>query len=376
VTPTRGQGAQPPGPDSAELLRAAARADFEISDRMLETFRAQGLIPRPHRAGYRGRAPVWRYPPGTDRQLAALLGWRQHTKDADLLKVLLWLDGFGIPATAVRDALTRQLRKMTQAIEQAISDQAEQLGLHPADDSARRQAVDALARTMAAKRGASPVPRRNRVRAGDRAHAVALLIRSFGLGETVDGTPAEGAAIERVLGISPNGRRRSIADTGPWLTGPAEDLFGAASITGLPHLLDAVAGASEADLAAARQTVVALFRHLPVMARMIGVMFGDDNYTGLAGAGQIDQHPETVVYIVPTVIAMLKAGWNENLDAVTSALQPVPELVAQAQRILDMPAATIEANLAGQPADVRERAQRLIDAAIEGKFDPEVSSSS
>ena len=105
------------------------------------------------------------------------------------------------------------------------------------------------------------------------------------------------------------------------------------------------------------------------MVRMIGAMFGDDNHAGLAAMGQIDQHPEFALYIVPMVLAMLRAGWNENLDAITSALRPVPELASQAQRILDIPAKTIEANLAGKPAGVRERTQRLIDAAIEGQFD-------
>lgn len=41
-------------------------------------------------------------------------------------------------------------------------------------------------------------------------------------------------------------------------------------------------------------------------------MFGDDNYIGLAGLGQLDQQPEFVIYLVPMVIAMLKAGWKEN----------------------------------------------------------------
>jgi hypothetical protein len=74
-------------------------------------------------------------------------------------------------------------------------------------------------------------------------------------------------------------------------------------------------------------------------------------------------------YILATVIAILRAGWDENLGTVTSALRQFPELAAQAQRILDMPAAAIEANLAGQPAGVRERARRFIGAAVEGQFD-------
>src|ERR1700677_2575376 len=92
--------AAPEGLQSVDLLAAAGQAGTGVSDRMLETFRAQGLMPRPRRVGYRGRAPIWRYPPGADRQLLALLGWREHTKDPDVLQVLLWLDGFPISAAA------------------------------------------------------------------------------------------------------------------------------------------------------------------------------------------------------------------------------------------------------------------------------------
>ncbi len=307
--------------------------------------------------------------PGTERQLVALLRLRQHSKDPDLLKVLLWLDGFATPNGAVREALLRGLHAMTRVIEREIDQRARRLGLDSADGSARSRAMNELARTAAAKRGTTPVPRHSRVRASDRARAVSLVIRLFGLGEKIETTAQDAALVERVLGMAPNGRRQSIDGTGPWLTGPAEDLFSVAEITAIPNLAAVVADASEAELATARQIVITLFRHLPLMVRMTAAMFGDDNYTGLAGLSQLDQHPEAVIYLVPMVIGMLRAGWAENLEAVTSALRPFPELAAQAQRILGMPVATVEANLAGKPAEVRERAHRLIDAAIEGQFD-------
>ena len=369
MMPPQAPGAQTAEPDTAALLQAAAQAGSPITGRMLETFRADGLIPHPHRAGYRGRAPVWRYPSGTELQLVALLRWRRRSKDPDLLKVLLWLDGFAIAPSAVRTALAHQLQIMADAMEREISQHARRLGLDPADGTARSRAIDALGQTIAAKRGTTPLPRRSRVAAQDRDRAVTLMIRTFGLGETLHGTAEDAAVVERVLGLAPNGRRNTIADTGPWMTGPAEDLLDAAGIVGLPHLLAAVNDASDADLMAARQTVAALFRHLPLMIRMLGAMFGDDNYTGLAGMRQIDQHPESLTYIVPLVIAMLKAGWKENLDAVTAALSPFPDLAERAQHLLDLPSATLTANLAEQPTVARERVQRIIDAAIEGQFD-------
>ena len=366
--PPQAPGTQTPEPDTAALLQAAEQAGSPITGRLLETFRADGLIPHPHRAGYRGRAPVWRYPCGTELQLVALLRWRHRSKDPDLLKVLLWLDGFAIAPAAVRTALAHQLQVMAESMEQEITRHARRLGLDPADGAARSQAIDALSQTIAAKRGATPLPRRSRVAAQDRTRAVTLMIRTFGLGETVQGTAEDAAVVERVLGLTPNGRRNAIADAGPWLTGPAEDLLDAAGIVGLPHLLTAVNDASDAHLTAARQTVAVLFRHLPLMIRMLGAISGDENYTGLAGLRQIDQHPESLTYIVPLVIAMLKAGWKENLDAVTAALSPFPDLAERAQHLLDLPSATLTANLAGKPEETRERVHRIINAAIEGQF--------
>jgi hypothetical protein len=195
------------------------------------------------------------------------------------------------------------------------------------------------------------------------------MIRLFGLGEKTETTSQDAALVERVLGIAPNGRRQAIDGTGPWLAGPAEDLFRGAEIVALPSLVQALTSASEAQFATARQIAVIMFRHLPLMARMLGAVSGDENYAGLAGLSQLDQHPETVIYLIPMVIARLRAGWAENLEAVVSALRPFPDLADKAQHILDKPAATVEANLAGEPAEVRERARRLINAAIEGQLD-------
>jgi hypothetical protein len=374
VTPEPAAPAEPDEPDSAALRLAAVHAGSEISDRMLETFRSQELIPRPRRVGYRGHAPEWRYPSGTERQLIALLRWRRHTKDAGLLKILLWLDGHEIPASGVRDAIAGQLRSMAEAMEHEITLQMRRLGLDSANDSDRLRAIEALATSMAAKRGTSPIPRYGRMRADERAHAVALMIRLFGLGETIEGTAAEAQAIERVLGMTPNGRHRTIGDTGPWLTGPAEDMFTSVDVAGLPRLIEVISDASDNELATARQHSVALFRYLPLMARMIEALSDDPNYTGLASLSQLEQHPELSIYIVPLVISMLRAGWNESLGAISSALQPMPQLAEQAQRILDMPTATIHANLANQPPEVREGAQRIINAAIAGKFDIDTTS--
>lgn len=354
--------------DSQALLDAAAQAGIPVSERMLETFRHKGLIPRPRRAGYRGRTPLWSYPPGADAQLVRLLRWRGHTRDTGVLKVLLWLDGFPIPAGDVRAALLNHLRQATRTIEQMINSRAQKLGLDPADPEARTAAIEELARTMAAKRGATPIPRRGRVRAADRSHALAMLVRTIGLGESVDGTPAEGETVERVLGIAPNGRRYSPDGAGPWLTGPAEDLFGTAGIVGFPSMLKTLEDASDDSLRNARQTVNALFRYLPLAVRMMDTLAGQDNAAGLAAMEQVAENPESVMWMLPAVTAMLNAGWNDNLAAITRSLQQFPELAERAQALPDMPKDALDANLAGKPLHVRDRVERIVNAAIEGKF--------
>ena len=215
-------------------------------------------------------------------------------------------------------------------MEQAICQQARRLGLDPADDAARSQAIDALAKTLAAKRGTTPIPRRSRVRADDRAHAVALMIRVFGLGEAIDGTPAEAATVERVMGIAPNGRRNTIADSRAMANRAGRRPVRRRDHSGLPNLLNTVADATDADLATARQTVIAL---VPVPAPD-----GPHDRRHVRGRElhrarplQPDwtsiRNPSSSSF--PWCSPCCRAGWNENLDAVTSALRQTPEMAAQ-----------------------------------------------
>jgi hypothetical protein len=356
------------GLDTAALIAIATGAGYSISARMMEAFRADDLLSRPVRAGNRGRTPIWVYPDGADRQLLCLLGWRKHVKDPATLRVLLWLDGFPIDPTLVRDSLIHGLESILSVFEKAVADQAERQGLDPDQYDDRTEALRHLAGVFAAKRGPGALPRRARVRAADRSHAVELVLRLFAFGDEIATVPGEAETVERVLGLAPNGRSDRVGDAGPWLTGPASDLFAAAEHLALPRTLDTVRASTAAELETARGLVVVIFRYLPLMARMIGVAFDDENYAGFAGFRELDQRPEFVMLLVPMVISMLRAGLQNGLETVVNALKPFPEITATAERILDMPAKDIDANLAGKPADVQQAAQRLVQAALDGQF--------
>ena len=159
---------------------------------------------------------------------------------------------------------------------------------------------------------------------------------------------------------------------GPWLTGPAEALFDAAEIVALPKGLDAVRASTDDELEFARSIAAALLRYLPLMARLIGAVFDDENHAGFAGLSEFDRQPEFAMLLVPMVVSMLRAGWQENLQSVAAALEPMPHIADQAHRILGMPASTVRNNLSTQPTEVQQMANRLLDAALDGRLDSEL----
>ena len=65
---------------------------------------------------------------------------------------------------------------------------------------------------------------------------------------------------------------------------------------------------------------------------------------------------------------MFRAGWTENIVGITNVLGVAPELADGMQRILALPTQTLHHNLEGQPPETRERVQRFIDAATDGKL--------
>jgi hypothetical protein len=353
------------GMEGPELIRAAAEAGYTVSERTLEVLRFQGLVPGPVREGNRGRRPVWRYPFGAELQLISLLAWREHTKNPNVLSVLLWLNGFTIAPDTVRKAVSDWLTVTVQTLEREVEAEARRRGLDPV--AQRGEVVTFIASGVAGKRGPGAVPRRVRVTAAERSGAVEQMLRLFAFGETVEATEQDAAVVEKVLGVSP-GRRQRVNEAGPWLTGPALDLFDAAEVVALPKMVETMAQATDAELEAARPFVAGMFRILPLIARMIGAVFGD-NHAGMAGLGQLDDQPDIAVMMVPMFIGMIRAGWQENLEAVAAALGPIPELADSIKRILEMSSTEIAHNLQGQPAEVQRSAQRLIDAALDGRLD-------
>jgi len=107
---------------------------------------------------------------------------------------------------------------------------------------------------------------------------------------------------------------------------------------------------------------------MPIMVRFLDAATGRSNYIGLAGMQNLDREPERLPYLLLVIVAMFRAGWTENLHAVTEALGAAPELADSTQRILALPAKTLQDNLAGQTAETTAKIARLIDAATDGEL--------
>lgn len=281
--------------------------------------------------------------------------------------MLLWLDGFPIPLDTVRTALVESLQTSLSTINREITTQARQHGLDAETD--RNEALNLTASALAAKRGPKAIPRRARVAASDRTNALQLMLRTFALGEQVEVTPEETITVERVLGTGPKDRRQSVSGASPWIPGPAEDLFTTANVASIPAALQATRDATETELETARTIVVALFRYLPLAARMMSALFDDKNYAGLGSLRHIDRDPEMVLLMLPRITSMLRARWHQQLHDLTVALSEMPKLAEQARAVIDQPAKVIEANLRHQPADIHRYARRIINAEINGDLD-------
>ncbi|MEU0721087.1 hypothetical protein ABZ498_28390 [Streptomyces lavendulocolor] len=359
--------AEPRALQRDDLLRAANSAGFSVSGRLLEEFRQDGLVPRPARVSNDGRRPVWIYPDGSDRQLVRLLCWRKHTKDVDVLRVLLWMECFPVALDVVRASVTAVLDGLLRAVERDLRAEASRQGL---DAVAEQDAVvSSIAATVAAKRCKNALPRPIRVPADQRATAVAHLLQIFALGEEPEVTEEEAETIEKVLGVSP-GRRQRVEDAGPWLTGAASALVGATDFLSLPRMAEAIADATDSEWAAARPVAAALFLQLPVVARALAATYGKDNFAGMGGLTALDGEPLMGVVLVAFALGARRSDWFGNVEALHYSLAPWPTLVGGMEQVLDMSQPELDRNVAVHGAEMRDRTHRIIKALVDGDLNP------
>ncbi len=356
---------QPDAPfiESAALVQIAKEARYHVTERMLETFRTQGLMPPLARVGNRGRSPIWASPLASEQQLLSLMRWREYTTDRDALLVLLWLGGNDINLELVRQAVLASLEKAEALIDDELRQRAQELGVDPESESGRDQAIDKMAAELARKKEMNTVlPRRAGGSHEERVAAIANMTKAF-LGNAPTGSESEAAALEATLGIS-KGRDHS-AGMPAWITGPASELFETLGEINLAVLRDATMDASPEEWEAARPVADALVRFLPVLFAMAKALAGEENPAGLGLLGGLGDRPESALLIVPLVIHMLRLQPSETRQ-VSAALGMTAALAPEMEKMLDVPEYRIQA----LPPAFAKRAGRLVDTYLDGELTP------
>ena len=352
--------------DSAWLIARAHDWGYpEVGVRTLQTFRSQGLLPRPTTVDHDGQKPINVYPEIAERQLASVLYWQKFNRNHDVLRVALWLDGYPVDLDLVRESIESRLVDLQLSADRVmaklapVAELADKLG-----------ALETLARRVVRQRR-YPIPMNSEARLADRVTAVKSLANMFLLGgEPLEDTEEHGQLIERAIGLTPSARTRRIPGYGPWLTGPATDLFAMARMLSLPALVEVSRTATEDELIQARTAAVAIFRYLPVMARAAAAVFGGSNPVGIRAVGLFDQQPQFAPWLVTIMIAANRNGLQDNLDQIVAPLTEVPARIAEARQLRRLSPQQIAENIARQPKRDRARIKRVVKAVQDGSLLP------
>jgi DNA-binding transcriptional MerR regulator len=306
--------------DTAALLAIATATDAKISERTLEFWRHEGLLPHADRTGQKGIRAVWTYPAETADQLRSLLRLRAATRDPNVLRAALWFEGYPLTTSRLRTSITGFLRSMQTALDKEL---AKLSSAASREDHAlgRWQAITELAHTVAAARSRR-TPRAGRQRLADRTRAFALL---FGLAldepAAVDQLDSDAAALERALGTD-RGRRFRPNSVEPWLTGaPSESWALFREVGSLPRLIEIAESATDAELEAARPLAQTLLFGISAFSQMTDALAGDRNAAGLAAFVAVSDDPVARALLPVFVISLMRSpALVDNLAAISSAL--------------------------------------------------------
>jgi len=313
-----------------ELLVAGHEWGFtDLTARRIETWRHQGLLPRPQRVAQNGLRPVWLSPPETAPQLATLCELHQHTRDTETLRVLLWLRGYPQPPAAIRSALVAAIDNTHRSIatELAKTIRRAQLTGDPAD--VQRQAMTHFAARVAARRGAHASPPRVRSAQTHRSQGVAALLHTLYFGEAPPPSLGTANNVERTLGLLPRGRIDTVTTDGPagkrivaepWHDGTPTPLAVIANTASLPALRRAAEQVSDADLELARTITAPLISGLAHVAHGAATLRNYDQALGLGIVATIkfEGHEAPLLALIAS---LLQSDSRRNLLLIHGATQ-------------------------------------------------------
>jgi hypothetical protein len=346
---------------TSRLLAVAQASEPGVTERTLELWRNQDLIPKAKRTGQDGARPVWTYPGESVGQIQALLRLRVATKDPNVLRSALWFEGFPVPTGRARQSMIAVLRKLQVSLDKELARRSAAQGIDP--EQGRSQALHDVARDLAARRGKG-LPRFGRQSLDDRTRGLEALLRLGMAEESVSGELDDhtAVAVERVMGIDQARRYRPLG-VGPWLTGtPAEGIAAFQQFGSLPRLIEALESADEQEFEQARPFARTILTGIAAFSQIADAFAGYRNAAGVAAAEALKDEPLIPVMATAFVISGMRlSGMAANMQEVNAALvDKVLPVQARARDLAAMPDAEREARISRLPWPEQRRIRRVI----------------
>jgi hypothetical protein len=348
---------------TSQLLALAQAAEPGVTERMLELWRHQDLLPKAERTGQDGTRPVWTYPAEAVDQLQALLRLRAATKDPNLLRSALWFGGYGVSMARARQSMIAVLEKLQADIEKELARRAAAKGLD--HEEGRSQALADVARDVASRRKTS-LPRFGRQRQDARARGLEALFR-LGIGEesALDQLDDDTAvAVERVMGVD-QGRRYRPRGVQPWLTGhPGEGMIAFQQFGSLPRLIEALESGDDQEFEQARPFARTILTGIAAFSQIADAFAGYRNASGFAAVVTLKEEPLISVMATAFVVsAMRLPEMATNIQTVNATLvDTILPAEARARNLAAVPEDEREARISNLPWAEQRRIRRLIAA--------------
>jgi hypothetical protein len=326
----------PPRPlTTDEMLARAQQHEPDITSRVLEEFRTQGVVPATQRIGQQGKTPIYGYPAGAERQLDVLLQWRQVEKNYDWLRVLMWVELWPIDLARVHKSLIKLSR--------LVRDTLAREGL--LDDPAARAAT---ARQLANRRGKNTlITRRRGVSVQQRAQTIHGILGTFLGGQAVAIDDPRAGDMLTALGAD---ARKAARHNLPAFTvaGSPQPLFGDPNSVHLDRLVEAIETASDDELRRAQGATNLMVVRLPLMAVLTEAMTGGSG-TPLDLLARNRDQPVVYLLSVALFIVLNRAGVTTDLQAIGKELEDMPEMIDKLSALANMNQQELEAELADDP---------------------------
>jgi len=336
------------------LVELASSQDYAVTERQLESWRNQGLLPPQTRGPQRGLRPTWTSPPGTEITLLKLCKLRETTKDPAALLLGLWLGGEEQSLDRIRRAVSDVLDDAEQTIGREVTKIQQRRRRDGGPPCTEEEALRELARRFALARvGDRLLPR---VRSGS-AHRLAGctdLLLMFVTGQAPAQSVGNVSNVELALGVLPRGRLDRLdpaldpkGSVPAWLKDEPLDFDLMARTVSLPAFRTALATASDEDLLYARYALRPLTHGLELFARFVSAFHDDKpNFLGMGLLRHSRSTPEWSGLLVCLVLAARQNELRDNLEEVVEALADAGRTLSGGLRqLLLMPAATRQRKL-------------------------------